>query len=158
MKLKKIFSIVLFTLFIFNFNFYEICASNTNPQILLARVDSNPVSSDGGTSTPSGSGNKVEPLSDFSDESQVDVYKPSISGGFSKVFKKANVIIGSLQAIGTVVSVIMLTVIGIKLMLGSVEEKSEYKQFMWKYVLGAITLLFISNIIAVIYNFAQEFM
>lgn len=155
MKLKKIFSIVLFTLFIFNFNFYEICASNTNPQILLAKVD---ISSDGGTSTPSGSGNKVEPLSDFSDESQVDVYTPSISGGFSKVFKKANIIIGSLQAIGTVVSVIMLTVIGIKLMLGSVAEKSEYKQFMWKYVLGAITLLFISNIIAVIYNFAQEFM
>ena len=58
-----------------------------------------------------------------------------------------------LQAIGVVLSVVILIVVGIKYMLGSAEEKSEYKKTLVPYIIGA-ALIFAAAIFAqVIYDF-----
>ena len=58
-----------------------------------------------------------------------------------------------LQAIGVVLSVVILIVVGIKYMLGSAEVKSEYKKTLVPYVIGA-ALIFAAAIFAqVIYDF-----
>ena len=66
--------------------------------------------------------------------------------------KLANKIIGGLQAIGSIVSVASLLLIAIKYMLGSAEEKSEYKTSMIPYLVGAILVFCASNIVGAIYN------
>lgn len=42
-----------------------------------------------------------------------------------------------LQVLGVVLSVVMLIIIGIKYMLGSIEEKAQYKKSLMPYVIGA---------------------
>ena len=64
----------------------------------------------------------------------------------------ANNIIGAFQAIGSIVSVLALVLLGIKFALGSAEEKADYKQWMIYYVIGAILVFAVSNISAMIYN------
>lgn len=64
----------------------------------------------------------------------------------------AGKIIGAVQAIGTIVSVLALVLLGIKFMLGSAEEKADYQQWMGYYIVGAILVFGIVNISAVIYK------
>ena len=82
-------------------------------------------------------------------------YKPSELSEDTDTIDFANKIIGFFQAIGSIVSVLALVLIGIKYMLGSIEEKAEYKETMIYYIVGAILVFAISNISAMIYNFAQ---
>ena len=63
-------------------------------------------------------------------------------------------ILGVVQTVGSVISIICLIVLGIKYMMGSVEEKANYKKTLLPYVLGAIMVLGISNFINVIYKIA----
>ncbi len=65
-------------------------------------------------------------------------------------------IIGILSTIGSVVSVIVLIVLGIKYMMGSAEEKAEYKKTMLPYIIGAALVFAASTIASVIFNFASE--
>lgn len=57
-----------------------------------------------------------------------------------------------LSVIGSLISVIVLIVLGIKYMLGSTEEKSEYKKSMLPYVIGAVFVFASSAIAGAIYN------
>lgn len=87
----------------------------------------------------------------------LDLFKPSVEGGVknaSKLGDMAGVIIGVLQAIGVVASVCIIIVIGIKYMLGSVEEKAEYKEEMKPYIIGSALLFVIPNLVQIIYTFA----
>ena len=52
----------------------------------------------------------------------------------------AGEIIGIIQYAGIIVSVLILTIIGIKYLLSSVEGKAEYKKNMLPYVLGCAML------------------
>ena len=85
-----------------------------------------------------------------------DKYKPSAltSTDVAKVADKGNVIIGIIQVIGSLTSVIMLIVIGIKYMVGSVEEKAEYKKSMLPYIIGAVMVFASAQLVQVIYNWA----
>lgn len=61
-------------------------------------------------------------------------------------------VISVITTIGSILSVIVLIVLGIKYMMGSVEERAEYKKTMMPYVIGA-TILFGASIFAsAIYN------
>lgn len=51
--------------------------------------------------------------------------------------KIGNVIVWVVRTVGESIAVVMLLIIGIKYILGSVEEKAEYKKSMWPYILGA---------------------
>ena len=62
-------------------------------------------------------------------------------------------VIGILRTVGVVLSVVVLIVIGIKYMMGSPEEKSEYKSSMLPYIIGA-ALIFAASIFAqTVYDF-----
>ena len=63
-------------------------------------------------------------------------------------------IIGIIQVVGSVLAVAMLVVIGIKYMLGSAEDKAEYKKSLMPYLIGAILIFAASNLAGVIYSFA----
>lgn len=64
-------------------------------------------------------------------------------------------IIGMVQAIGSIVSVLVLVILGIKYMMGSAEEKAEYKKTMIPYLIGAILIFAASNLASMIYGFAS---
>ena len=63
-----------------------------------------------------------------------------------------NGIIKVCSTIGSIVSVFVLICLGIKYMLGSVEEKAEYKKTLMPYTIGAIFVFAASTIASVIYN------
>lgn len=68
--------------------------------------------------------------------------------------KLGNNIIGPIRVIGSLVSVIAIIIIGIKYMLGSVEEKAQYKETLGPYFLGAVFVFGITNLLTIIYNIA----
>lgn len=62
-------------------------------------------------------------------------------------------LIGIFQVVGVVLAVLIVIVLGIKYMLGSAEEKSEYKKSMMPYLIGA-ALIFAGSVFAnVVYEF-----
>lgn len=63
-----------------------------------------------------------------------------------------NKIITVISTIGSIVSVIVLVIIGIKYMLGSVEEKAMYKRTLMPYVIGAVLVFAASSIAGIIYS------
>ena len=63
-----------------------------------------------------------------------------------------NTLIGIIQAVGSIIAVIILLILGIKYMMGSAEEKAEYKKTMLPYLVGAVILLLASNIVGAIFN------
>ena len=69
---------------------------------------------------------------------------------------KAENVLGVIQVIGTVMAVVMLMVIGIKYMLGSVEERAEYKDTLKPYLIGAFLLFSGTTIPQIIYKIAQN--
>lgn len=79
-----------------------------------------------------------------------DTYKPPAIGNGGKVAEIGNVIIGGIQLLGSITSVIVLIILGIKYMVGSVEEKAEYKETMMPYLIGAVMLFTITNLLGII--------
>lgn len=66
----------------------------------------------------------------------------------------AGPIVTILQMVGSFASVIVLVVIGIKYMIGSVEEKAEYKRTLMPYIIGCAIVFGFSNLIGIIFNVA----
>ena len=81
-----------------------------------------------------------------------DDYEPSSSGDDSLLSNRIGTILGVVQTIGSFVALGTLIVIGIKYMLGSVEERAEYKKTMIPYVIGAVILFSITNLVNMIYQ------
>lgn len=65
-------------------------------------------------------------------------------------------IIGGIQAVGNIVSIAILIVLGIKYMMGSAEEKAEYKKTMIPYLVGAILIFAATNIAGFVNTFATS--
>lgn len=65
---------------------------------------------------------------------------------------KVGLILGFVRNISVIIAVISLMLIGIKYMLGSVEEKANYKATMWPYVVGCILAAGGTTIVTFIYN------
>lgn len=86
------------------------------------------------------------------------VYKPKEPsiGDAGDMIPLAQKIIGVIQTIGIIISIIGLIVIGIKYMLGSVEEKAEYKKTMMPYLVGCLFIFGVSTIVSLIYNFVKQ--
>ena len=64
-------------------------------------------------------------------------------------------IMGVINVVGVVVAVVVLMVIGIKYMMGSAEEKAEYKKTMIPYIVGAVLIFGATTIANVVFQFAQ---
>ena len=78
-------------------------------------------------------------------------YKPGKAKS-SKVQGKVGPILGNIRNVGIVSSVIFLMIIGIKAMIGSAEERAEYKKQIPKYLIGVAVLMMGSVIPQLIYN------
>lgn len=74
-------------------------------------------------------------------------------GGITSI---GNDIVRIISTIGVVISVIVLVVLGIKYMMGSAEEKAEYKKTLMPYIIGAGLVFAASAIATVVYNFASS--
>lgn len=61
-------------------------------------------------------------------------------------------IIAVIQIIGSLASVIVLIIIGIKYMIGSIEERAEYKKTLVTYVIGCSIVFALSNLLGIIFN------
>lgn len=64
-------------------------------------------------------------------------------------------ILSAVTTAGIVLSVIMLAVLGVKYMMGSADEKAEYKKSMMPYLVGAVLIFAASTIASAVYNLAK---
>lgn len=80
----------------------------------------------------------------------------SSSAATGKVEELGGKVVSILQVIGIVVAIVVLLILGIKYMMGSAEEKAEYKKTMIPYVIGAILLFAATTIVNMVYNVAQS--
>ena len=62
----------------------------------------------------------------------------SIGGVDTQVKGVVNSVVKILTTVGSITSVIVLVVLGIKYMVGSIEEKAQYKKSLMPYVIGAV--------------------
>ena len=67
-----------------------------------------------------------------------------------------NKILTIITNIGMVLAVVLVAVLGIKYMMGSTEEKAEYKKTMIPYLIGAILVFGASAIGKAVVNFASS--
>lgn len=73
-------------------------------------------------------------------------------GGNSDFSAKVGKIIGFLQWAGAIAGVLIITIFGIKYMMGSLEEKAEYKKSMIPFVVGAVVLIAAPQIAKLIFS------
>lgn len=87
-----------------------------------------------------------------------DFYQPDSkdsASGADKLKNIGNTIIGTLQVIGSIVSVAVLGILGIKYMVGSAEERAEYKKSMTPYIIGAVMIFAITNLLGIVIEIAK---
>ena len=86
----------------------------------------------------------------------LDDYNPKTISGYNQVAQKAGGVLNVIQVIGIVLSIIVLIILGIKYLLGSVEQKAEFKHTMIPYLIG-VAILFIGSFLpAFIYNLTND--
>lgn len=73
------------------------------------------------------------------DDLKLDTFKPptKLGGMFITVI---NVVLGAIQVIGIIISVVTIGYIGLKSVFGSLAEKSEAKQSVGPFFLGALLI------------------
>lgn len=89
-----------------------------------------------------------------------DSYKPDSQSdvtGATSFLNMANKLIGIVQIVGSIISVIALILIGIKYIVGSVEEKAEYKKTLKPYLIGAIMVFAITNVLGIVQKLVTSF-
>lgn len=76
--------------------------------------------------------------------------------GTGKITDIGNQLITIISVVGSVAAVIVLIVLGLKYMMGSAEEKAEYKKTLMPYVIGALLVFAASTIAGVLYGFLSN--
>ncbi len=85
-----------------------------------------------------------------------DYFGPNWKSSSTEFRRRSEIILGIIRAFGTVVSVVAFMVIGIKYIIGSVDERAEYKERMIPYIIGFIMLFTIPNIVGIIYDLTKD--
>ena len=67
-------------------------------------------------------------------------------------------ILSVVTSVGIVLAIVVIAVLGVKYMMGSLEEKAEYKKTMIPYLVGAILVFGASAIGKVVINMGQSFL
>lgn len=80
---------------------------------------------------------------------------PSSTSADTKIQNYGGKILSAVTTAGIVLSVIVLAVLGIKYMLGSAEEKAEYKKTLMPYLIGAALIFGASTIATIVYEFMK---
>lgn len=74
----------------------------------------------------------------------------------SSIVKLGSNIVGVVRTVGVLVSVVILLVLGIKYMMGSAEEKADYKKSMIPYIVGAVLVFGATTIGSMVYDMASS--
>lgn len=84
----------------------------------------------------------------------LDKYKPGdpTSEEAKEFTNRISIVLGAIRNIGIITSVISLMIIGVKYILGSVEEKSKYKEILLPWVIGCIILAMGTSLVSFIYD------
>ena len=93
--------------------------------------------------TDSGSGTAIDP------GSLTETY-----GDSSDLQTRAGKIMGMIRNIAVIAAVIVIMVLGVKYILGSVEEKAEYKKSFMPLIIGIILVVAATSIASFIFNMA----
>ena len=93
----------------------------------------------------------------YADEivSAVNGMQYGTSNNVNTMKSMASKILGLVQAVGYAISIIVLSIYGIKYMYAATAEKAKIKEQLIPYVIGAIILFGASFIISVINRFSQ---
>lgn len=86
-----------------------------------------------------------------------DLTANTSANGTTEIQSFGENIMGILQTVGVVISVVILIILGIKYMMGSASEKAEYKKTMIPYIVGAVLIFAATTIANVIYQFVIGF-
>lgn len=85
----------------------------------------------------------------------LDKYKGS-STNSDKFKSKVNNLLIIVKTVGIILSVIALAIIGIKYMIGSIEERAEYKKTMIPYLVGVFLVFSVTTIPQLIYSIVND--
>ena len=92
-------------------------------------------------------------LADDIDPSKINGKDSSVD--VTKVQNIGNAIATIIRNVGIVAAVIILMILGVKYMIGSAEEKAEYKKTMIPYLVGAVILFGASGIAQAVVTFSK---
>ena len=84
-----------------------------------------------------------------------DITPSNNVAGANEIKTLGGQVVGIIQTVGVVLAVVILMILGIKYMMGSAEEKAEYKKTMIPYLMGAILIFAASTIANVVYTFVS---
>lgn len=73
-------------------------------------------------------------------------------GDTSTIANKAANIVATIRNIAAIVAVVIIAILGIKYMLGSVEEKAEYKKSFMPLIIGIVVVVLAAQIAAMIFS------
>lgn len=79
---------------------------------------------------------------------------PDYSGDASKLTTTAGKIMGMIRNVAVIASVIIIMILGVKYMLGSVEEKADYKKSFVPLIIGIVLVVAATSIASFIFNMA----
>ena len=65
-------------------------------------------------------------------------------------------VVSVVRVIGIVIAVIILLILGIKYMIGSAEERAEYKKTMVPYIVGAVLIFASTTLVQIVYELADS--
>lgn len=75
-------------------------------------------------------------------------------GNDSGLKTKAGQVMGMIRNVSVIAAVIVIMVIGVKYILGSVEEKAEYKKTFMPLIIGIVLVVSATTVAAFIFNMA----
>ena len=80
---------------------------------------------------------------------------PSNAADTNALATKAGSIVATIRNVAAIAAVVIIAVLGIKYMLGSVEEKAEYKKSFMPLIIGIVVVLLATQIAAMIFGLAK---
>lgn len=87
----------------------------------------------------------------------MDNIKPNGTKSDTQMEKVGSVIVSYITSAAMVIAVVMIAVLGIKYMIGSAEEKADYKKTLVPLLVGAILVFGASAVAKIIVGLAQNF-
>ena len=77
-------------------------------------------------------------------------------GNNTKALGIVGTILSVIQIVGVIVAVISISILGIKYMTGSVEEKADYKKSMIPFLVGTVLIVAVGTIIRIVNDLTSQ--
>ncbi|MCI8361733.1 MAG: hypothetical protein HFJ41_00995 [Clostridia bacterium] len=87
-----------------------------------------------------------------------DDFKPGdlTASDTATAFRSAGVIVNAIINVGLVISIVMFMVLGMKYMMGSIEERAEYKKTLMPMIIGTLMLFVSGKIVSIIWGIMSQ--